>query len=141
MGGYTWFGLGTMLISEGARLKGSRFSNSLYAYCMLMVSWMRVAVEEVEEAAELAWRARAFITQPFVMEPVVVFILVICLGLAHPCRPTEGPWLKEVEKNLVEITSHGQMKWTLHYSRSLLSITTMAIMPRMNGSPMSIVLL
>ncbi|XP_037424127.1 uncharacterized protein LOC119288649 [Triticum dicoccoides] len=42
MGGYTWFGLGTMLISEGARLKGSRFSNSLYAYCMLMVSWMRV---------------------------------------------------------------------------------------------------
>ncbi|XP_037419948.1 uncharacterized protein LOC119284882 isoform X2 [Triticum dicoccoides] len=139
MGGYTWFGLGTMLISEGARLKGSRFSNSLYAYCMLMVSWMRV--EEVEEAAELAWRARAFITQPFVMEPVVVFILVICLGLAHPCRPTEGPWLKEVEKNLVEITSHGQMKWTLHYSRSLLSITTMAIMPRMNGSPMSIVLL
>ena len=35
------FGLGTMLISEGARLKGSRLSNSLDAYCMLMVSWMR----------------------------------------------------------------------------------------------------
>ena len=28
------FGLGTMLISEGARLKGSRFSNSLYAYAI-----------------------------------------------------------------------------------------------------------
>ncbi|XP_037424131.1 uncharacterized protein LOC119288650 isoform X2 [Triticum dicoccoides] len=66
MGGYTWFGLGTMLISEGARLKGSRFSNSLYKFNV-----------SVEEAAELAWRARAFITQPFVMEPVVVFILVL----------------------------------------------------------------
>ncbi|XP_044360199.1 uncharacterized protein [Triticum aestivum] len=116
----------------------------LYAHGILDEGYkfnVSVAVEEVEEAAELAWRARAFITQPFVMEPVVVFILVICLGLAHPCRPTEGPWLKEVEKNLVEITSHGQMKWTLHYSRSLLSITTMAIMPRMDGSPMSTVLL
>ncbi|KAM3314996.1 hypothetical protein ACQJBY_033637 [Aegilops geniculata] len=30
----------------------------------------------VEDAVELAWRARAFITQHFMMEPVVVFILV-----------------------------------------------------------------
>ncbi|KAI5012671.1 hypothetical protein ZWY2020_024937, partial [Hordeum vulgare] len=54
--------LGTMLISEGARLKGSRFCSSVYIYCMLMVSWMR------------AWWA--FITQHSVTELVVAVFVV-----------------------------------------------------------------
>ena len=48
-------------------------------YISVTNSTVSVVVEEVEEAAELAWRARAFITQPFVMELVVVFILVCIL--------------------------------------------------------------
>uniref|UniRef100_A0A453GF47 Uncharacterized protein n=1 Tax=Aegilops tauschii subsp. strangulata TaxID=200361 RepID=A0A453GF47_AEGTS len=62
-----------MLISEGARLKGSRFSNSLYAYGILDEGYKFNVL--VEEATELSWRT--FITQHSVMEPVVVvFVLV-----------------------------------------------------------------
>ena len=99
------FGLGTMLISEGARLKGSRFSNSLYAYGILdegyvflylymllcsqfILSWSCIPYVcalhfsyklnmSAEEAAELAWRA--FITQYSVTELVVAVFLVVCI--------------------------------------------------------------
>ncbi|KAM3353946.1 hypothetical protein ACQJBY_024878 [Aegilops geniculata] len=64
-----------MLISEGARLKGSQFSNSLYAYGILDEGYKFNVL--VEEATELAWRA--FITQHSVMEPVVVVFVLVCI--------------------------------------------------------------
>ncbi|VAI28055.1 unnamed protein product [Triticum turgidum subsp. durum] len=64
-----------MLISEGARLKGSRFSNSLYAYGILDEGYKFNVL--VAEAVELAWRA--FIMQHSVMEQVVVVFILVCI--------------------------------------------------------------
>ncbi|VAH84060.1 unnamed protein product [Triticum turgidum subsp. durum] len=64
-----------MFISEGARLKGGRFSNSLYAYAIFDEGYKFNVL--VEEATELAWLA--FITQHSVMEPVVVVFVLVCI--------------------------------------------------------------
>ncbi|KAI5006562.1 hypothetical protein ZWY2020_033805 [Hordeum vulgare] len=77
--------VGTMIVgfdgTRGCKAQGSRFSSSLYIYCMLMVSWMRVTNSTCQ--LRLLSEHGGLLSHNSVTELVVaVFVVVTCLLLS-----------------------------------------------------------